>query len=84
MARYRIAVPTKDCYAVACGGTEYRAKDGFVETDNPAHARAMLAETCSKSVVATATEGGKFCSYCSFHAYEFTRVCPRCKGIEWQ
>ena len=78
MARYRMAVPTKDCYAVAVGNVEYRAKDGFVETDSPQHAKLMM-KVCSDSVVRSVHGGeGRYCPVCAFHAFAFSKACPRC------
>ena len=72
-------MPTKDCYAVAVGDYEYRAKDGFIETDNPYHAKQMM-NVCSDTVAATGVHGGegKYCPACAFHAFAFSKTCPRC------
>lgn len=73
-----MAVPTPDCYAVAVGEKEYRAKDGFVETDNPRHAKLMM-KVCSESVVKVNHEvPGKTCTGCAFNAFAFSKKCPRC------
>ncbi len=78
MARFKLAVPTRDCYAVAVGNVEYRAKDGFVEIDNPKHA-ALAMKVCSDSVTRSQHGGqGKYCPSCAFHAHAFSKVCPRC------
>ncbi len=71
-------------------GKVYRARAGKVTVDNPAHVDEIRTSCQTRyGYMATAATtfwnaAGKFCARCGFHAFDWTKTCPRCRSEEFE
>ena len=70
-------------------GTVYRAQGGRVTVDNPAHVDEVKTSCQTRygymgtAAITFRDATGKFCSVCNFHAFNWSKACPRCGCTEF-
>ena len=65
------------------GGRIYKAKDGVVNVDNPAHIKILRDLGCGPRVH-SAVGGQTFVCQCGFRAYFRDQTCPRCGSRDFE